>query len=149
MSAPVAAIKVKKTGRIRQPKLDKGPLTAIGNVMVAAQKRRWERAYTADGQPAKKLSVRYAIMKGKYLHTARPKRDMRLTGQTIANFQLRKAINDQIRAEPTQRKTRERARRAQQFADMIGFAGSDINAVAHESEKQYGKLLQKMWVPIG
>lgn len=142
-------VKLKRTGRVRPPNLDNGALTDIGRQMVDAQKDRWSKAIDAYGNSAKKLSVRYAIIKGKYLRTNRPVRDMVMTGETKRNFALRKAINGVIRAENSTVSTRRKAQKAQNIAEMIGLAGSDQMVVFKASQEKYGQWLQKAWVPIG
>jgi hypothetical protein len=142
-------ITVKKTGRIRAPNLADPQLRAIGEVMVAAQKARWDDGLNADGVPAKKLSKRYFFIKKKYTRQAAPIRDMRMTGATVENFGLRRAANGVIRAENTTRETRQRATRAQKSEDMIGFAASDQITVFKAAETQYGEYLKKAWVPLG
>jgi hypothetical protein len=141
-------ISVTKSGRIRGPNLSDLQLKAIGDRMVAEQKARWAKATDAAGQPAKKLSVRYAIIKQKYTHK-RPVRDMVMTGKTLANFTLRKAADGRIRAENTTRLERQKAMRANQYDQMIGFAVSDAQAVFDETQKQYGQYVNKAWIPIG
>jgi hypothetical protein len=141
-------IKVKRTGRVRKPQLDNSNLTEIGRVMVEAQKKRWSQAVNTSGNPAKKLSVKYLFVKRKALGGGTPKRDMKMTGALVANFQLRKAMNNVIRAEPTSRMGRLHATRSQQYEDMIGFAGSDQNAVFRSTLAQYGTWVKKAWVPI-
>jgi hypothetical protein len=74
---------------------------------------------------------------------------MEMTGLTKANFQLRKAINGVVRAENTSREGRKRARKADKYEQMIGFAGSDQLKLFQASQIQYGKWLKKAWVPIG
>lgn len=142
------SVKVKQSGRVKAPNLSDPQLKAIGEEMVAAQKARWAKAVNADGNPAKKLSVKYAIIKQKTLHK-RAVRDMQMTGSLIKNFQLRKAAAGTIRAENTTRIDRAAASKCQGYEQMIGFAGSDLNIVFNESVKQYGVWLQKAWVPIG
>jgi len=141
-------IKVQKTGRVRGPNLSDPQLKAIGDKMVAEQKDRWSKAVDASGQPALKLSVRYAIIKQAVLHK-RPKRDMRMTGATIANFTLRKAAAGRIRAENTTRKERAKALRANGYDQMIGFALTDAKAVFDETTVQYGKYVNTAWIPVG
>jgi hypothetical protein len=140
-------ITVKKDGRFRPPVLTDPQLTIIGNKMVAEQKDRWSKAIDADGQPAKKLSVRYAILKQQYTHK-RPVRDMKMTGLTIANFLLRKAGNGRIRAENTTRLERAKAWRANSYDQMIGFAMTDAKVVFDETELQYGKYVNTAWIPV-
>ena len=53
--------------------------------------------------------VKYFFIKRKLRGVGRPVRDMNLSGQTIANFSLRKAAVGQIRAENSTRITRKRA----------------------------------------
>ena len=141
-------ITVPKTGRVRGPNLSDPQLKAIGDAMVAEQKRRWSTAVDASGQPAAKLSVRYAIIKQQYTHK-RPVRDMVMTGATLKNFTLRKAAGGKIRAENTTRLERAKALRANSYDQMIGFANSDAKVVFDETQVQYGKYVQKAWIPVG
>jgi hypothetical protein len=141
------SVKVPRTGRVRMPQLDNGPLTTIGKAMVAAQLVRWSKGINAEGNPAKKLSVKYAIIKQKTLHK-KAIRDMQMTGTLAKNFALRKASNGVIKAENTSRLARDHARRADQYEQMIGFAGSDQITVFNEAEKQYGKWMQTAWIPV-
>lgn len=141
-------VAVKKTGRIKPATLDHGPLTEIGRAMVLAQKARWARGVNANDQSAKPLSKKYLFIKQKIRGIHRPIRDMHLSGETIANFQLRKAINGVIRAENTTRKTRVRAQAAQKIAEMIGLAGSDQLVIFRNAQVQYGRALQKAFVPL-
>jgi hypothetical protein len=140
-------ITVPKTGKVRGPNLSDPQLKAIGDAMVAEQKARWGKSIDAGGQPAKKLAVRYAIIKQAVLHK-RAVRDMRLTGATIANFTLRKAADGRIRAENTTRLERAKALRANSYDQMIGFANSDAKVVFDETQVQYGKYVQTAWIPI-
>lgn len=141
-------ISVQQTGRVRGPNLSDPALKQIGDKMVAAQKDRWAKAVDASGQPAKKLSVRYAIIKQAALHK-RAVRDMRMTGATIANFTLRKAANGMIRAENTTRLERQKALRANSYDQMIGFAVTDTKVVFDEAQAQYGQYVNTAWIPIG
>jgi len=140
-------VKVKSSGRVRGPNLSDPQLKIIGDAMVKAQKERWAKAVNADGQPAKKLSVKYFFEKRK-LRGGRPVRDMIMTGALAANFQLRKAADGTIRAENTTKVNRDKAKRCQQYDQMIGFSGSDSSVVFNESLKQYGNYLIKAWMPI-
>jgi ABC-type xylose transport system substrate-binding protein len=141
------SITVKQTGRIRGPNLSDPQLRRIGEEMVEAQKQRWAKAVDAQGQPAKKLSVKYAIIKQAYRHQ-KPVRDMLMTGGTVANFTLRKAANGAIRAENTTRLARAKALRANSYDQMIGFAVSDIKVVFNETQAQYGQYVRTAWVPM-
>jgi hypothetical protein len=140
-------INVKQSGRVRGPNLSDPQLKAIGEKMVAAQKERWAKVVDATGQPALKLSVRYAIIKQAVLHK-RATRDMSMTGKTIANFTLRKAANGKIRAENTTRLERAKALRANSYDQMIGFATSDAQVVFDEAKAQYGLYLNTAWIPL-
>jgi hypothetical protein len=142
-------IQVKKSGRVRLPTLDDPQLKAIGNVMVAEQKQRWDDGISANGIHGKKLSRRYFFIKRKFTRQVNPIRDMKMTGATVANFSLRRASRGVIRAENTTRETRKRATTAQRFEDMIGFAASDQIAIFRASQAQYGDYLKKAWVPLG
>lgn len=137
-----------KGGRINAPKLDNGPMTKIGNDMVAAQKKRWAFGVNSDGAAAKPLAVSYIIQKAKFTGNSHPIRDMKMTGRTVENFQLRKAMDGTIRAENTTRLERAKATRAQQAEDMIGFAPSDQIAVFRSADAEYDRWLQKAWVPL-
>ena len=137
-----------KSGRVRGPNLSDPQLKAIGLAMVAEQKARWAKSVDADGQPAKKLSVKYAIEKQAYLHE-RPTRDMRMTGQTIANFSLRKAADGKIRAENSTRLERAKALRSNSYDQMIGLALTDTKVIFEETNAQYGEYARKAWIPLG
>lgn len=140
-------VTVKRTGRIQAPNLPDPQLKAIGDVMVAAQKLRWGKAMNADGQIAKKLSVRYAIIKQAILHK-RPERDMILTGKTIKNFQLRKASLGKIRAENTTRYEREKAAGCNKYDQMIGFSLFDAKQIFAQTQTEFGQWVNKAWIPL-
>jgi hypothetical protein len=148
MPANTVNIQVKLSGRVRGPNLSDPQLKVIGDKMVDAQLARWSYGVNAEGQTAKKLSVRYAIIKQKFLHK-RPKRDMWLTGRTAMNFLLRKAAVGRIRAENSTRYEREKARSCNQYDQMIGFAVTDFKAVTDETQAQYGQYVQTAWYPLG
>lgn len=141
-------VSTKYTGLIRPPKLDNGQMTKIGREMVAAQLKRWSQALDVTGNPAKMLSMKYMFEKKKFTHTSRPLRDMKMTGRTIANFQLRKAIDMTIRAENTTRLERDKARRAQKAGNMIGFAPTDQITVFRAVNREYGDWATRAWVKI-
>ena len=137
-----------KSGRVRGPNLSDPQLKIIGDAMVAAQKDRWAKGVDAAGQPAKKLSVKYSIIKQAFLHK-RPIRDNYLTGLLVANFTLRKAADGVIRAENTTKLARAHARRSNSYDQMIGFAVSDSKVVLTETQAQYGQWAQRAWIPVG
>jgi hypothetical protein len=153
LAAPIQAMRdsmkvtVKRTGRVRPPNLSDPQLKAIGDKMVAAQKARWAQAVDASGQAAQKLSVKYAIIKQAVLHK-RAKRDMWMTGKTVANFQLRKAADGKIRAENTTKLERAKALRANSYDQMIGFAASDAKVVFTEAQAAFGQYLNTAWIPL-
>jgi hypothetical protein len=141
-------IQVKQTGRVRPANLDNGVLTAIGKHMVAEQLIRWAKGINADGNKAKPLSKKYFFLKRAYSGNTRPIRDNKMTGALVQNFQLRKANDGQIRAEPTRRLTRAHAQRAEQYENMIGFSGPEINSLFKDAQVAYGQWLQKAWFQI-
>ena len=146
-------VKVKQTGRVKAPRLDNGQLTKIGNLMVKTQKERWAKGLDASGNTAKPLSVKYAILKGQYLKKegrgrGRPIRDNNMTGVLVANFTLRKAIDNVIRAENTSREARAHANRAQGFDEMIGFSGPDQVDLFRSVQAEYGAWAKKAWFQI-
>lgn len=140
-------VKVPRTGRVKKPNLDHASLTFIGRSMVLEQKQRWATGVTAN-ENIKPLSKKYLFIKKKIRNVHRPIRDMHLTGDTIKGFQLRKAINGVIRAENTTRELRKRAQRAQGYAQMIGFAQSDLSHVFGLARYEYGKFLKHAWIPV-
>lgn len=140
-------IKVRKSGKIRPAALSDPQMKAIGDRMVTDQWHRWLRGINANGQPAKKLSVRYAIIKQAVLHK-RPIRDMLLTGRTIKNFSLRKAAASKIRAENTTRYERDKASGCNNYDQMIGFSVQDAKSVFDEADKQFGQYLRTAWIPL-
>ncbi|HEU0180298.1 MAG TPA: hypothetical protein VFV58_39180 [Blastocatellia bacterium] len=134
-------------GRFKQPNLSDPQLKTIGDSMVAKQFERWSKAVDAYGNPAPKLTPRYAIIKQKKFHV-RPVRDNKMTGLLIKNFGLRKAAQNTIRAENTSKTARDHARRAQGYAEMIGFAASDQVEVFTAANEQYGIYLKHAWVQL-
>lgn len=141
------AIRVKRYGRVRMPNLADPQLVAIGQRLVAEQKARWLRSYNANGVSAKKLTVRYAIIKQAITHK-RAKRDMVMTGTTMANFALRKAKDGIVRAENTTKLERDKAKRANNYDQMIGMALSDVKVAMDESRAQYGEYVATAWIPL-
>lgn len=153
LAAPIAAAQakmtmtVKRTGRVRPPNLPDAQLKAIGDQMVLAQKLRWKNGMNAGGQIAKKLSVRYAIIKQAVLHK-RPERDMTLTGKTVKNFQLRKAADGKIRAENTTRYERSKALGCNSYDQMIGFSVFDTKVVFDAAKAEFGQWVNRAWIPL-
>jgi hypothetical protein len=141
-------ISVKNSGRLKAPKLDNGQFTKIGQAMVAAQLERWSKGINANGAPAKPLSPKYAAMKRIYTRNEHPIRDNKMTGALVKNFQLRKAMDGVIRAEPTQRLTRTQAQRAEQYEEMIGLAPSDQVTTYRAIIEQYSRYPDKAWEPV-
>jgi hypothetical protein len=144
MAAPVT-IKVGRTGRFRPPKLDNGELTFIGKAMVDAQLERWSKGINSDGNFARPLSKKYFFQKRKFRGMDNAIRDNYMTGALVKNFTLRKAMDGQIRAEPTQRVTRQHAVKLQQYEQMIGFSPSDIDVVFRAASAQYAKYASSAW----
>jgi len=140
-------IKTKQSGYFRQPQLADPQMRAIGEAMITAQKARWSVAKDAYGNPAPKLKTRYAIVKQK-VTGKRAIRDNVLTGMLSSNFTLRKASGRLIRAENTAKQARDHARRAQGYAEMIGFAPDDQNVVFQAANSQYGVYLKRGWVTV-
>ncbi len=153
LAGPISAlsnsinIAVKKQGRVRPPNLPDAQLKAIGDVMVKAQKDRWAKHYNAQGVEAQKLTVRYAIIKQAVLHK-RAYRDMSMTGKTIKNFTLRKAAEGKIRAENTTKLERDKARRANNADQMIGFSMLDTMIISLATQKEFGSWVQRAWIPL-
>ena len=137
----------KKTGKLKGPNLSDPQLRIIGELMVEAQTDRWFKSIDATGSPALKLARRYAIIKQSILHK-RSYRDMSLTGMTIKNFTLRKAANGIIRAENTAKLERDKARRANGYDQMIGFAVSDVKVVFEGAQEEYGAYVNTAWIPL-
>ena len=142
-------VKVKKSGRVKGPNLEDPQLKMIGDEMVRTQKLRWDDGINAEGSQAKRLSFKYFKEKQKFTGQASPIRDMTMTGDTVKNFTLRRAAQGQIRAENTSRLARQKATRAQNAEEMIGFAGTDQIAIFKASQLQYGIYVKRAWVPIG
>jgi len=153
LAVPIAAaqakfnMKVTRTGRVRPPNLPDLQLKAIGDKMVAEQKARWAKVIDANGQPAKKLTVRYAIIKQAVLHK-KAVRDMVFTGRTVKNFILRKAAEGKIRAENTTRLERTKALKANQAHQMIGFAMTDAKVVFDGAKVEFGHYVNRAWIPL-
>ena len=141
-------IKVTETGHVKKPKLDGGQLTRIGTQMVLDQKARWAAHKNAMGQEAKPLSKKYVFIKKKIRGGGRVYRDNNLRGALLANFQLRKAINGEIRAEPTSRVGRAHANGAVLYEDMIGFSGPEQTALFKNVQDEYNGMLKSAWVKL-
>lgn len=141
-------VKVKQTGRVKAPRLDNGKLTRIGELMVAAQKDRWSQGVNAAGNQAKPLSMKYLFKKKAYTHENRPIRDNKMTGLLVGNFQLRRAIDNVIRAENTTRNARAHANGAQIYEEMIGFAGTDQLVVFRATQRAYGEYAKNAWFQV-
>jgi hypothetical protein len=141
-------VSVPRTGRVRAPNLDNGQLTRIGKKMVLAQLTRWTSGVNAYGQPAKPLSKKYLFIKKKLTGVSRPRRDNKLTGVLSSNYSLRRANEGIIRADATSRAAREHASRAEKHDSMIGFGPSDQVVVFDAAKVEFGKYLQRAWVPV-
>jgi hypothetical protein len=138
------------TGKLKKPKLDNGSLTRIGAQMVRQQLARWKQHKNANGQEAKPLSKRYTFIKRKALGIrGKPYRDQRgVEGLLIPNFTLRKAIDNQIRAENTTRKARQHARQAQLIEEMIGLSGAEQVGIIRSTQNEYGALVKKAFIQV-
>jgi len=141
-------VKVKRTGRVQAPDLDMRAYTDIGNLMVKNQKERWAKAINAEGNQAKPLSVKYIFEKRAYTGNTKPRRDMKMTGETVANFQLRKARDGVIRAENTNRLARQKAMRAQGYDQMIGFSGEEQVSLFKKADAIFGEKMKHAWIPV-
>jgi hypothetical protein len=139
---------VVQSGALKKPTLDNGQLTRIGAQMVKDQLARWAKHQNAYGNEAKPLSRRYLFIKNKIRKQSRSYRDNYLTGLLVSNFTLRKAINNQIRAENTSRKARDHAAGAQQYDEMIGFSGPEQVTIIKNAQAEYGQYLIRAWIKI-
>ena len=161
-------VSVKRTVRLKAPKLDGGALTRIGTVMVASIKARIARGQDADGKKALPLSKSYAIFKSGYLKknrgigTNRPIRDLSLTGVSMQNYTLRRAMDNVIRADATTRMARLKLTEGQRqqrkakgvistlgISQMFGWEGKNVAEVLAETRKEYGKYAKNAVIPIG
>lgn len=145
MAAVRFKMSVDQTGQIAPPILTNAQLMVIGQAMVARQKQRWSRAINAMDGTAKPLSA--VTAKGKLSFGKKPIRDMNMTGLMTANFTLRKATANEIRAENTSRAGRMHARKAQAFEKMIGISPSDRDYLFGLAYRAYGVYLQRAWRP--
>lgn len=161
-------VRVNQTVRIKGPRLDGGALTRIGTVMVASVKERIAKGVDADGRSAKPLSKSYAIFKSGHLKknrgigTNRPIRDLSLTGNSLQNYSLRRAIDNVIRADATTRDARMKLDQAQNqvrktrgvavrvgFSQMFGFEGRNVQSVLTATRAEYGIYVKSAVIPIG
>ena len=138
-------VKVTRTGRIKEPNLSNSRMADIGHDIVAAQLLRWSKGINAYGQPAKQLSKKYFFVKKKVTGQWRPFRDNKMTGALVKNFSLRKATQNEIRAEPTQRLTRMESLRAEQYDHMTGFADSDLDVMGKSMGAAYTQWSKTAW----
>lgn len=161
-------IQVKNSVRIKGPKLDGGALTRIGTVMVSSVKERIGKGVDADGRAAKPLSKSYAIFKSKTLKrtrgigTNRPIRDLSLTGKSLQNYSLRRAVDNVIRADATTRDARMKLDQGQYqvrkskgaavrvgFSQMFGFEGKTVQSVLTATRAEYGVYVKRAVIAIG
>lgn len=161
-------VQVKRSVRIKGPCLDNGALTRIGTVMVDSVKERIAKGIDADGKSAKPLSKSYAIFKTKSLKknrgigTNRPIRDLSLTGKSLQNYSLRKAIDNVIRADATTRDARFKLDQGQYqvrkqkgtavrvgYSQMFGFEGRTVQSVLTATKAEYGIYVKGAVIPIG
>jgi hypothetical protein len=161
-------IQVKKSVRIKGPRLDNGALTRIGTVMVSSVKERIAKGVDADGRAALPISKGYAIFKSRTLKrtrgigTNRPLRDLSLTGKSLQNYSLRRAVDNVIRADATTREARFKLDRAQYqvrkkkgvevrtgFSQMFGFEGRTVQSVLTATKAEYGIYVKRAVIPIG
>jgi hypothetical protein len=142
-------VSIKRSGRIRPPKLLIDPeLTRIGRLMVANQKARWAAGINANGITAKQLNRRYFFVKKAFRKIADPKRDNEMTGDLKSNFTLRRASNGVIRAQPTARLPRQKAMRAEQYDEMIGFSPPEQVLISYEFIRLVLKYANVAWQPF-
>jgi len=141
------SVKVKQAGRMKPPNLDNAVLTAIGKEMVAEQLARWAKGINADGAPAKPLSKKYTFIKKYVTGKHVPIRDNYMTGALVHNFQLRKATDGVIRAEPTQRMTRQHSIRSDLYVQMTGFSPPETVKILKNVGEGYQKYINKGWQP--
>jgi len=140
-------VSIKRSGRLRPPKLTDAELTRIGRIVVANQKARWAAGINANGITAKPLNRRYFFVKRAFRKIADPIRDNEMTGDLKGNFQLRRAGNWVIRAQPTARLPRQKAMRAEQYEEMIGFSPAEQVIVAYEFSQVIMRYANQMWQP--
>lgn len=161
-------VKVKKSVRLRPPKLDGGALTKIGMVMLTQIKERIASGIDADGRKALPLSKYYSIFKAGFLKknkgtgTNRPIRDLSLTGASMQNYTLRRALDNVIRSDATTRAARQKLTEGQSqvrkskgvaqtlgASQMFGWDGKSTTEVMKETEAQYGKFIRSVVIPVG
>jgi len=142
-------ISIKRSGRLRPPTmLLNAELTRIGQLMVKNQKARWAAGINANGIKAKALNRRYYFVKKAFRRITDPIRDNEMTGDLKNNFTLRRASAGIIRAQPTARFPRQKAFRAEQYEEMIGFSPPEQVAIVYEVIKVMLKYAQVAWEPF-
>jgi hypothetical protein len=142
-------VSIKRSGRLKPPVFTDYELARIGKIVVQNQKARWAMGINANGMKAKPLNRRYYFVKKAFRHIPDPIRDNEMTGDLKQNFQLRKAGNMTIRAQPSARLPRQKALRAEQYEEMIGFSPPEIAIVGAEFAALTVKYSKAAWQAMG
>lgn len=134
-----------KIGKFAQLKLSADEYRFIGNAAVERMKQRILKGVNSDNQRAKPLSKKYAAIKARERHTARPIRDMFLSGMTLNDYRVQRAYNGLIEAYPSSPEAQKRAILAQHIDPMFGFTEAEEKEVVKQVRAMYGRNAQTIW----
>jgi hypothetical protein len=117
---------------------------ALGSIGVAAVKSRLAAAQGPEDSAAKPLTKRYAIFKTRKGMGNR--RDLRLTGQMLANFTVRTVTDNRAKASLSTRKDRTKAWANQKREAWMVFSPKNKAAVAEAGGKMLRQLIPRLIV---
>jgi hypothetical protein len=117
---------------------------ALGSIGVAAVKSRLAAAQGPEDSAAKPLTKRYAIFKTRKGMGNR--RDLRLTGQMLANFTVRTVTDNRAKASLSTRKDRIKAWANQKREAWMVFSPKNKAAVAEAGGKMLRQLIPRLIV---
>ncbi len=116
----------------------------LGSVGVAAVKARLAAAQGPEDSPAKPLTKRYAIWKTRQGKGNR--RNLRLTGDLLGNFQVRTVSENRAKAGVSTRKNRIKAGANQKREAWMAFSPKNKAAVVEAARKMLEAMKPRLLV---
>jgi hypothetical protein len=115
---------------------------ALGSIGVAAVKSRLAAAQGPEDSAAKPLTKRYAIFKTRKGMGNR--RDLRLTGQMLANFTVRTVTDNRAKASLSTRKDRIKAWANQKIEPWVVFSPRNRAAVLEAMRRVLAEMAPRL-----
>jgi hypothetical protein len=116
----------------------------LGNIGVAAVKRRLAAAQGPEDGSAKPLTVRYAKWKSR--HGGSNRRNLTFTGNLLRNFQVRTVSDGRAKANLSTRKDRIKGRANQAIEPWMVFSPRNRQAVIEETRKTLAQLKSRLLI---